>query len=873
MPSGKLEDGKAFGSGTPRGYGDFVKDAKALYGAASRLCALLEQVEAATRQVMERLRGLYGVPETESPLVEAVALAARLLEAGGAPCFGASRELARAWDDSEAWFRGATKQLKKTPARQQEEDTATFLEQRLDGVDRAAYTFLRWTERFALPAAGARDLGAALDVCALLSMECPTVRDGGAAAAASPEAALAQLIPAKYLRQFLASRLTEENAEFCIAASALDAAYKARTAGRLPVPALVPELAQRLYEQYGAETSERQINVSSHSFACFRAACAECDGSTRDVDIAAVRSLRAEVVALIASSDAFRSFKSSHLFTRLQHRLAPKPFSPPAELTAYLPLSTSAFCRAAPSSSPVKNTPDASAPVQQTSQPVQPVPEVQAPQHVDEQQQKQQEIEKEQQKTHVVVAEPTPEPAQTQTKEQKEQQEKEPEQKETEKTTKKQENPTLEEILDNKQLRSDFKKFLRERGTFRLLRFRKAAGNYASKASDEYATKSEVKDCAITVCHTFLSDHGDEPTIGVTPETIKYIAAIIATADLGAELPPSLFDQALGESLNFLRLTDYPVYIRSGRWKQSTSTQTPVVTAAVTPIIQASVATPKSQLTPPPPLSQKIPERFGPPTRTASSTNLRGPLSSGLLSPPQSPGSAKLPRRKPHTPETIKTPLMQSPSPLLPWRGNPQSPTRPATSPLAQSDGPVQKSPGKRILKAPATTPRNESEATKQLDTATSTLVASQKELADRLRNELLPMFEALVAPLKRADSLDAANSIKSKRDIITDISRLLAEVHCPRGARRPDFGAEAAALSDGDEELKRFKQEILATEWGVTTRTNTLAKRLTGMCSTQRVLSDELEKYWKVFDEILERCKAPATTATAATEQTPSSS
>ena len=854
MPSGKVEDGKGLSPGSVRGYGDFVKDAKGLYGAASRLCALLEQVEAATRQVMERLCGLYSGAETESPLVEAVGLAGRLLGAGG-PCFGASRELARAWDESEAWFRGATRLLKKTPARQQEEEQATFLEQRLDGLDRAAYTFLRWAARSALPPAGARDLGAALDVCALLSMECPTVRDGGAAAGAGAEAALEQLIPAKYLRQFLASRLTEENAEFCLAASALDAAYKARAAGRLPAPALVPALAQRLYAQYGAETSAAQINVSSHSFAAFRRAC---DARARDVDIAAVRALRAEVVALIASSDAFRAFKASHLFTRLQHRLAPRPFSPPAELTAYLPLTTNAFC---PPLQPsfLENTTNeeeeehteepkkAAAPqAQEPEPPAQPSPEAKESKAVEQPPQEQNKKEQKKETPTVVAAPLQTKPQEEKTKPQQDDEKKQEEAKKQQETP---EAPTLEEILENKMLRRDFKKFLRERGTIRLWRFRKAAGGFACKASDEYATQSEVRDCAASICHTFLSDHGDEPTIGVTPETIKFVTALVATADLGAELPSSLFDQALGESLNFLRITDYPVYIRSGRWKQNTSTTTE--TAITTPTTPTKTPELPSQL---PPLSQMKPQRFGPPTRTASSTNLRGPLSPGLLCSTPSPGSAKLPRRKAQTP---------SPSLHLSQRGNLQSPSRSATSPLAQSDGPVQRSPVKRMLQAPDTTPEITNETTKQLVTATSTLVASQKELANKLRNELLPLFEAIVAPLKAADSLDAANSIKNKRDAITDISRLLAEVHCPRSARHPDFASEAAALSDGNEDLRRYKQDLLATAWGVTSRTHTLAKRLTGMCSTQRVLSDELEKYWKVFDAILERCKSSETTTT----------
>ena len=527
-----------------RQYSAFKKETKSLFALATKVLSSAKQYEMNCVHLTRQLKTLY--ESGESVLGRDVE---RLYAAiddddlnGVADIEDLEAELSRA----EKWLYAAKKSLKGA----RPEETAYFMEQRFDGLDNAVMAFIRLAKKTLSQKAERASAAIEMSLGDVRTLErvCPTRRDGGITSVSSAENVVSQLIPAHYMHMYLASLLKEECVDFCMEVKALEELCRT-----LPADAsAVIEKARFIAEEYVAETSSNDLGLSEDAKRRVMESLNSRPFSPEQFSAAA-----AEVICAMDAANAVDAFKQTPYYEKLIRRLTLRPYTPSSSLFGNPlpppPLKTEDI--ATVNVAPVVTTTTTSSVTPSGGVVVVPPPPM--PQQQQQQQQGKTDLRKSmrldlaaRQKRHQSFRRVLKHGASH-----------------TFMSLQSKDLPngkliSITDVLQNRALYKDFKKFLQERGNVKPLDFVHEVCAFATK---RFASHNDVRVAAAKIFETFLITNDNEPGIGASIETQQKLFTAIYERD-DEPVRTSVFKTARTEVIEVMRLTVFVQYLISERW-------------------------------------------------------------------------------------------------------------------------------------------------------------------------------------------------------------------------------------------------------------------------------------------------------------------
>ena len=548
-----------------RSFNAFAKDAKALFSLVNKTISLVKDTEACYLQLCKRLRGMYESGESVlSPYVERLYA---LMDDDDLNGMGQMEDFELEWNAAEEWFRSAHKTLKGAKP----EELAYFMEQRFDGLDKAVLSFVMLAQKGLGPKASAKraQLNSALDETMQLESLCPTMRDAGVSATTggSAEAVLGQLVPAHYLRMYLATLLTEENVDFCLAVHVLESMHSQDPRGLA-----TRAKAREIIETYVSDASENQINISDTlKKKVIEAARAD------PVAIAPFKDAYAEIIRLMHTANSPVLFKQTPFYAKLVRRLTPRPYSPPFSLEDAKAMFYAALTKppqqAAPQPSQQQQQQQQQLKRQKSSPLVPPLPSLPTASTTFSGPLSGRRQPSSSSKTQLSVGlsprKGGGESVSSRARKKRETLRMTLRQQSSHSfvTLKKKDIPngryiTMEDVLKNRPLYKDFKHFLQEKGGEKPLRFVSEVGAFARK---KFPSQLEIRAEATQIFEKYLIFSDVEPSIGTSFESQQDLYAKIYESP-DKPLKNDMFAKASREVTEVMKLTVFIQYLISERW-------------------------------------------------------------------------------------------------------------------------------------------------------------------------------------------------------------------------------------------------------------------------------------------------------------------
>jgi len=861
---------------------EFIRTAKGLFAAARRVTGLQQQLNLAISQLGRHLTVVYGADSVSSADACESCIAPALFEAhdtvNSGELFRATETFSRTWTDAERWLNEASKSLKSmsssggSSTMTYEDAVQTFWEQRFDGLDVAASSYVRLvTSLLPKSSVAGCSVERLLRSAQRLYDAYPTVYDGGTVACSSLTSLLNQRIAAQYLRMFLETRLTEETLDFCFAVQALE------TAAANDPPEEVSCLAQGIVARYVAASAPQQINVSGTSRTTLIEAAREVPA-----DVIKFVEVKDELVQSMQCDDVLRQFNSTPFYTRLIHRLTPSPWSasptpikrPSATATIPRRLSQSTSVKPSTTLSPEISSMesnsfapsprigrrlgrkissalryDSAVPPSDSGAP--PSPSIAV--------------------TSMFQFSPTstslPPSSSSSTSSSSA-----PRPRSRNPTTLN--GPSMDDIMNSTELETSFRQFLYEKGAERPLEFRKAVYSLLHKyfgstsgfldlTSDESnVAESSVSDGTSSgssgsgnvnlkyeiaqIYEDYLVPRNDEAPIGVSYEMRCQLYGSIYDTD-GPSSDNScamLLIQACNEVMTFMRITEHPLYILSERWRpiwkgrsSSMSKMTPPP-----PIIVSDE--PDSKKTIKPPSSQHNTPRALLSVRKEDSRVRSRSVTISDMPPPSGP-----------PPPVLESQLKRTLS-LIP--NSPTEAKRPSTPVLQTSSSTTFPVCGTTTKSGDKSSTDSDSSGSGSLlcdglpEMPPDDLFKSTAELISHLQTRFMPMLQGISTSVKTIVSpADIPNHVSEVRTIVS-ILKLLTEIPVPSQLKMPHFDSVAQIYSP-NVELVQFMVNAHKSIWEVTAKIAGLIRILTKIIDAHKNEKAQVNHYWKLYKQLFD--------------------
>lgn len=440
-------------------------------------------------------------------------------------------EFARA----EKWIRKSKKILKG----EKPEEIAYFMEQRFDGLDNAVIAFIRNAKKGLSPKAeyARKTIGMSLNDISILECACPSKYDTGISSTKTVENLVSQSIPLYYLHLYLSSLLTEESIDFYMEVKVLEELYK-----KNPTAKNVVDKARFIANAFVSDGCNNDINLSEPVKKRIMASFDKTPFSIEPFTSAA-----AEVAHNMSVSNTIDSFKHTQYYDKLIRRLTPRPYSFVHEKTLekhamLLPLSSSGDSDIGEKDKSSATTSTSTMSVAATA-------------------------------TTLTMCD---------------------REDNTEARTKKghsfrktlhsgtshtfmslrsKEFPngkliTIHDVLQNKALYKDFKKFLQENGCSKPLSFIREAVKFPSR---HFASPDDARETAAKIFESYLIGTDNERGVGVSIEMQQRLYTTIYEKE-DEPIKSSIFKGAYNEVVEAMRLTIFVQYVISERWLSVTWT-------------------------------------------------------------------------------------------------------------------------------------------------------------------------------------------------------------------------------------------------------------------------------------------------------------
>jgi len=859
---------------------EFVRAAKGLFASARRVAGLQQQLNLALSQLGNNLTAIYGADSVTNAEASESVIAPIIFEAHGTVLSGdlyhAADAFSRSWSDAERWLGEASRSLKSMASSNApmpyEDAVQTFWEQRFDGLDAAASAYVRLVQAL-LPqsSVAACTLDRLLRSSQRVAEVYPTIYDSGAIATASLPALLNQRISAQYLRMFLATRLTEETLDFCIAVQALEASCADEN------PEETSCMAQAIAARYVAASAPTQINVSGES----RNALMEA-AHKNPVDIVPFVEVKDELVQSMQCDDVLRQFNASPFNSRLVHRLTQSPWSSSPLLgkrgtvvgirrrssattpTAPTPVSATGTSSASSSSTKPSPSPDISsmdssqfsdsprigrklgrkissalrhdslvvAETDTNSSPgsaAPPSPTVMALFQLPPTP-----------NTLPVVSSPSAAPR--------------PKSRNPLTLS----GPTMDDILHSSDLEQNFRQFLYEKGNDRPLEFRRCVialvhkyfgnapglfdspsdesngGESSTGASDGGSSSSggisNFKFEIAQIYEDYLVPRNDETPLGVSYEMrCQLYSAVYETDGVITDYACAvLLVQACNEVITFLRVTEHPLYILSERWRPLWKGRSSSISKTLCNPNDNGASSQNS--TPRRVFAATVEDNRA---RSRSMTIGDGPIPEERQNEAQNKLLAGV------TPKCVSPPQARIPRALSS-----------STSLLSFSPGTsVHRSSQSQLMVGQA---GFDSGDETDSDSESQDFLHSIGELIRLLQTEFLPCLQGITTNVKKIVTPDDIPGHVGEVQTLVSIVKILSEIPYPPSLKIPKFD-NVASIYAPNPELVQFMVNAHKSIWDVTAKVAGLIRVLSKAADAHKVEKARLSHYWKLYKQLLD--------------------
>ena len=495
---------------TQRQFASFIKDTKALFTLISKVLSSAKEYKMNCVHLTRKLKALYESGESAvSRDIERLYMAIDDDEMNGvSEIEDFETELLRA----EKWIRSAKKSVKGEKV----EELAYFMEQRFDGLDKVVTTFLQLAKKELSPKAqrtynlidmSLKDIGT-------LRRTCPTNCDSGESALVSTESLISQWIPSFYLHLYLSTLLTEESIDFIMEVKVLEELYKEN-----PTSQAVIDKAHFIVNTFVSDTCDNELNLTESTKKLIEASFSKVPFSIEPFAIAV-----GEVTRNMTAADVIGSFKQSAYYDKLIRRLTPRPYS----------MKLLSDIGSSPNSTPTLDDFEYGDKGREKSI------------YSDKRDRDSDFKAKQRQSFRKVLHSGAAH---------------------TFMSLRSKELPngklvTINDVLQNKALYKDFKKFTQEKGCPRSLAFVRDVTKFAAK---HFSNPNEAREEAATIFETYLIACDSERGVGVSIETQQKLYTLIYDRE-DEPIKNTLFKNACLEAIEVMRLTIFVQYVVSERW-------------------------------------------------------------------------------------------------------------------------------------------------------------------------------------------------------------------------------------------------------------------------------------------------------------------